>query len=161
MFAVVCPLVSEADNRLRKISLSTFSIQNDRGVLINNKILQYYNTVCVFVFVCVSKKYRECVLLCACGFQRPFFFFNAGEFFKLHDWHSFLCMWKQLRPEGRRTLYDLKFSVSYTSPSVHLPVSQSSESKKERGSSLLGLCRWITGRAGCYLALHPRTKACY
>lgn len=32
MFAVICPLVSQADNRLREISLSTFSIQDDREV---------------------------------------------------------------------------------------------------------------------------------
>lgn len=70
MFDLVSPLVTEADNRLRKISLSTFSIQEDSGVSWTqiNKILHYTILsavcVCVCVYVSASWEDRDSKLVC-------------------------------------------------------------------------------------------------
>ena len=86
MLAVVGPLVCGADNRLRKISLSTFSIQEDRGVswtgintALNNASLSLSLCACVFVCLCVcvfvdaylTANRKQGIHIC---------FFNTGDF---------------------------------------------------------------------------------
>lgn len=116
---------------------------------------------CVCVCLCVIDRHTN-TSSCACikASGKGVFKGNTGDF-KLSDIHSSVCgnshVWRQvLQFQWAAPVY-----FGSTSVSVHLPVSQSSsDTRKEGVSSLLGLCRWITGRAGC-LALHPLIKACY